>query len=447
MLLSEASSPDLEKRKGIIERLATDLQKNGIKFRQSSSTALDIFNGVTSAQPIYTAVANKNGAFDIIDKSVERAKLTQVPEGADPLFGDYNDRGKLVSLHASEHGSSTGYFEGDNGIGMRNVYNSGGISIVDSANVRIAANGDPMYAHFEWRKEEQDEVLVRIEVLRNGQITRYRTPKKRDLKIYPNAWGEWLAIRNMYYHSPNPAPEQLYGACLQYILETIGSSTVNAAIRGGKDKYMIKPAKELLDILEDIFSNKVIDNNFDEVSNDNAEHPMIQFTPCDYITIKINCRRPTLTAKGVQFVVTNTDKTLLYADIKENNDDINTFGYEIPVGTVTIWSEREGTNKRVLDNEKIGDVARLIVNYVKANKALAVQAAEIKAKTTAFNQKANARAAAEKERIAKKVEKTHARLDRRDAAKQLKNSNKVDDVASSLWGSDEEYDKFLDSLL
>lgn len=52
MLLSEVSSPDLEKRKGIIERLATDLEKNGIKFRQSSSTALDIFNDVTSAQPI-----------------------------------------------------------------------------------------------------------------------------------------------------------------------------------------------------------------------------------------------------------------------------------------------------------------------------------------------------------------------------------------------------------
>ena len=446
MLLSEASSPDLEKRKGIIERLAADLQKNGIKFQQKGSTALDIFNGVTSAQPIYTAVANKNGAFDLIDKSVERAKLTRMPNDAYPLFGNYNDKGKLVSLHQSEHGSSTGYYEGENGIGMRHVYNKGGISIVDSANVRIAANGDPMYAHFEWSNEEQDEVLVRVEVLRNGQINRYRTPKKRDLKIYPNAWGEWLAIRNMYYHSPNPAPEQLYGACLQYILETIGSSTVNAAIRGGKDKYMIKPAKELLDILEDVFSNKVIDNNLDEVSNDNAEHPMIQFTPCDYITIKINCRRPTLTAKGVQFVVTNTDKTLLYADIRENIDDINTFGYEIPVGTVTIWSEKDD-NKRILDYTKIGDVARLIVNYVKANKALAVQAAEIKAKTTAFNQKANDRAATEKERIAKEVEKTHARLDRRDAAKQLKNSNKVDDVASSLWGSDEEYDKFLDSLL
>ena len=136
----------------------------------------------------------------------------------------------------------------------------------------------------------------------------------------------------------------------------------------------------------------------------------------------------------------------MYTDIRKNNDNINTFGYEIPVGTVTIWSDKDD-NKRTLNYEKIGDVARLIVNYVKANKALAVQAAAIKAKTTAFNQKANARATAEKERIAKEVEKAHARLDRRDAAKQLKNTNKVDDVASSLWGSDEEYDKFLDSLL
>lgn len=446
MLLSEASSPDLEKRQGIIERLAADLQKNGIKFQQKGSTALDIFNGVTAAQPIYTAVANKNGGFDLIDKSVERAKLTELPDGASPLFGDYNDKGKLMSLHKNIQGSSTGYFEGPNGIGMRNVYNKGGIEIVSSANVRITANGEPMYGHFDWNSYEQDEILVRIDVLRNGTLVKYKTPKKRDLKANPNAWQEWSAIRHVYYSSPNPPAEQLYNACLQYIVETIGSSTVNAAIKGGKEKYMIKPAQELLDILEDIFSSKVIDNNFDEVSNENAEHPMIQFTPCDYITIKINCRRPTLTAKGVQFVVTNADKTLLYTDIRANNDKINTLGYEIPVGSVTVWSERQGA-KRTLDTEKIGDVARLIVNYVKANKALAVQAAEIKAKTTAFNQKANARAAAEKERIAKEVEKTHARLDRRDAAKQAKTSNKVDDVASSLWGNDEEYDKFLDSLL
>lgn len=447
MLLSEASSPDLEKRKGIIERLTADLEKNGIKFRQSSSTALDIFNGVTSAQPIYTAVANKNGAFDLIDKSVERAKLSRIPNGAAPLFGDYNDRGKLVSLHTSERGSSTGYFEGNNGIGMRKVYNSGGISIMSSDDVRISKNGEPLFGHFGWVKEEQDVMLKSIDTISNGSVVNHKAPSLRARKADPSLWTAWRELMKSYFMGTKPAGEQLYDIALRFIVETIGTSTVNAAIKGGKDKYMIKPAQELLDILEDIFSNKVIDNNFDEVSNDNAEHPMIQFTPCDYITIKINCRRPTLTAKGVQFVVTNTDKTLLYADVRENIDDINTFGYEIPVGTVTIWSEREGTNKRVLDNEKISDVARLIVNYVKANKALAVQAAEIKAKTTAFNQKANDKAAAEKERIAKEVEKTRARLDRRDAAKQLKNSNKVDDVASSLWGSDEEYDKFLDSLL
>lgn len=446
MLLSEASSPDLEKRKGIIERLATDLEKNGIKFRQSSSTALDIFNGVTSAQPIYTAVANKNGAFDLIDKSVERAKLTRIPNSAAPLFGDYNDRGKLMSLHTSERGSSTGYFKGDNGIGMRNVYNSGGISIMSSDDVRISKNGEPLFGHFEWVKEEQDVMLKSIDTISNGSVVNHKAPSLHARKADPSLWTAWRELMKSYFMGTKPAGEQLYDIALRFIVETIGTSTVNAAIKGGKDKYMIKPAQELLDILEDIFSNKVIDNNFDEVSKENAEHPIIQFTPCDHITIKINCRRPTLTAKGVQFVVTNTDKTLLYTDIKKNNDNINTFGYEIPVGTVTIWSDKY-YNKRTLNYEKIGDVARLIVNYIKANKALAVQAAAIKAKTTAFNQKANARAVAEKERIAKEVEKTHARLDRRDAAKQLKNSNKVDDVASSLWGSDEEYDKFLDSLL
>ena len=446
MLLSEASSPDLEKRKGIIERLATDLEKNGIKFRQSSSTALDIFNGVTSAQPIYTAVANKNGAFDLIDKSVERAKLSKLPTGAAPLFGDYNDRGKLMSLHASERGSSTGYFEGNNGIGMRHVYNKGGIDIMNSDLIYRAKNGEIEYGHEEWDSAIQDVTLVRIDIIRNGQLVTQKKPGKRELKANPNARTDWSnAIQNFYY-GKRLANEELYDAALQYIVGTISSTTVNAAIKSGKDKYMIKPAKELLDILEDIFSSKVIDNNFDEVSNENAEHPMIQFTPCDYITIKINCRRPTLAAKGVQFVVTNTDKTLLYADIRKNNDNINTFGYEIPVGNVTIWSEKDD-NKRILDYTKIGDVARLIVNYVKANKELAIQAAKIKAKTTAFNQKVNTRAAAEKERIAKEVEKAHARLDRRDAAKQLKNPNKVDDVASSLFGSDEEYDKFLDSLL
>lgn len=445
MLLSEASSPDLEKRKGIIERLAADLQKNGIKFQQKGSTALDIFNGVTSAQPIYTAVANKNGAFDLIDKSVERAKLTRMPNYAYPLFGQYNDKGKLVSLHQSEHGSSTGYYEGENGIGMRHVYNKGGIDIMNSDLIYRAKNGEIEYGHEEWDSAIQDVTLVRIDIIRNGQLVTQKKPGKRELKANPNARTDWSnAIQNFY--GKRLANEELYDAALQYIVGTISSTTVNAAIKSGKDKYMIKPAKELLDILEDIFSSKVIDNNFDEVSNENAEHPIIQFTPCDYITIKINCRRPTLAAKGVQFVVTNTDKTLLYADIRKNNDNINTFGYEIPVGNVTIWSEKDD-NKRILDYTKIGDVARLIVNYVKANKKLAIQAAKIKAKTTAFNQKVNTKAAAEKERIAKEVEKAHARLDRRDAAKQLKNPNKVDDVASSLWGSDEEYDKFLDSLL
>ena len=310
----------------------------------------------------------------------------------------------------------------------------------------LAKNGEPLFGHFEWVKEEQDVMLKSIDTISNGSVVNHKAPGLRARKADPSLWTAWRELTRSYFMGTKPAGEQLYDIALRFIVETIGTSTVNAAIKGGKDKYMIKPAQELLDILEDVFSSKVIDNNFDEVSNTNAEHPMIQFTPCDHITIKVNVSRPTLTARGVLFTVFNTDKTILYTDIRKNNEAINTPGYEIKIGAITVMSEHID-GKRALDSSKIGDVARLIVNYVKANKALAVQAAEIKAKTTAFNQKANARAAAEKERIAKEVEKTHARLDRRDAAKRLKNTNKVDDVASSLWGSDEEYDKFLDSLL
>ena len=182
MLLSEAS-PDLEQRKGTIERLAADLEKNGIKFRQSSSTALDIFNGVTSAQPIYTAVANKYGAFDLIDKSVERAKLSKLPTGAAPLFGDYNDRGRLVSLSRTA-GTGTGYYERPygNGIGMRNVYNSGGITIMSSDDVRISTNGEPLFGHLEWVKEEEDMMLKSIDTISNGTVVNHKAPGLRARK-------------------------------------------------------------------------------------------------------------------------------------------------------------------------------------------------------------------------------------------------------------------------
>ena len=446
MLLSEASSPDLEQRKGTIERLAADLKQNGIKFQQNSSTALDIFNGVTAAQPIYTAVANKNGAFDLIDKSVERAKLSKLPDGAAPLFGDYNDRGRLVSLNRSS-GVGTGYYEGPfGGIGMRHVYNKGGIDIMGSDNIRVAASGEVLYGHLQWVPEEQEELLASIDTISNGSVVNHKKPGKRVMKANPAAMTDWRELVHAYYSGSKPSGDQLYEFALQFIIETIGSSTVNAAIKGGKEKYMIKPAQELLEILEDVFSNKIIDNNFDAVSNENAEHPKIQFTPCDHITIKVLVSRPTLSARGVLFSVYNTDKTILYSDVKKNIEAINTPGYEIKIGAITVMSEKID-GKRGLDSAKIGDVARLIVSYVKANKALAVEAAETKARTHAFNQKVNANAAAEKERIAKEVEKAHARLDRRDAANRLKNFRKVDDVADSLWGSDEDYDKFLDSLL
>lgn len=445
MLLTEANSPDLEQRKGVIERLAADLTKQNVKFRQTGSTVLDIYNKVTSAQPIYTAVANKNGAFDLIDKSLERAKLSKLPDGADTLYGNYNDRGNLMSLN-THSGVATSYYDGPNGIGMRHVYNKGGIDVMTSDDIMVAPDGTAMFGHAEWNSEIHDEQIVRIDVISNGNVVSYKKPGKRAIKKDPTARSDWHSLISQYLHGSKPNGEQLYQIALQYVLTTIDSTTVNAAIKGGKDKYMIKPAEDLLDLLEDVFSDNIIDDNLDEVSAENAEHPKIVFTPCDHITIKITIRRPSLTAKGVQYDIYNTDKTILYSDVKANRDAINTPGYEIKLKSIVNLSVKNRGEKREFE-DKSPEVVRFIVDYVKANYELVQQAARTKAETLAFTKKVSDRAAADRAKLTKDIEKTHARLDRRDAAKAANNPTKVDDVASSLWGSDEEYDKFLDSLL
>lgn len=446
MLLTEANSPDLEQRKGVIERLAADLTKQNIKFKQTGSTVLDIYNKVTIAQPIYTAIANKNGAFDLIDKSVEKAKLSKLPGFASALYGNYNDRGNLVSLNADK-GVATSYYDGPNGIGMRHVYNHGAVKIMSSDDIRVASNGNIMFGHTEWNSESYSEQLVSIDVINNDRVVSYKKPGKRLMKNNPNAKSDWHALVEQYYlGSSKPNGEQLYKIALQYILKTIDSTTVNAAIKGGKDKYMIKPAEDLLELLEDVFSSTIIDDNLDEVSAENAEHPKIVFTPSDNITIKITIRRPSLTAKGVQYDIYNIDKTILYSDVKANREAINTPGYEIKLKSIVNMSVKNDNKRRELD-DKSSEVVRFIVNYIKANYKLVQQAAKTKAEMLAFTKKVNDRAAADKAKQAKDVEKTRARLDRRDAAKTANNPTKIDDVASSLWGSDDEYDEFLDSLL
>lgn len=448
-MLFEADSPDLEARSGIIDRLAADLKKAGIKFDREGGTALNIYNTVTVAQPIYTAVANKNGAFDIIDKSVERAKMSRLPDGGVKLQGTYNDRGNLMSLHTGR-GANTIYYEKPfGGLGMRNIYNSGGISKVSSNDVMIAENGEFLYGHKQWDSMAQDEILVSVDVVRGGQVITYKMPGKREIKNNPSAIANWRNMEKQFFYGKRPNTEQLYAACLKYIVDSIGSSTVNAAIKGGKDKYIIKPAKELIETLESIFDDVIIDSNIDDVANTNADNPVIQFSPEDDITIKIIINRPNLSAKGVIYSIYNTDKTILYADTKKNMEFINQPNYEILLKKITAYSEKNDEGKREFNNG-VYSVAKFLVNYLTAASQELPIARKNKAEMQSFTAKTNARLAADAAKKERDIAKQSARLDRKaiaDAEKRKANSNRVSDVADSLWGSDEEYDKFLDSLL
>lgn len=446
MLLTEANSPDLEARRGTIERLAADLKKAGIKFRQSSGTSLDIFNKVTVAQPIYTAVANKNGAFDLIDKSVQRTKLSRLGELDTPLFGNYNDRNRLVSLTqtASSTTKPTAYYNNANGdTSLRYSYNSGTIDVMKSDLIRKSKSGEIMYGHEKWVSEIQDTMLVAVDVIRNGQLVTYKSPSKRELKANPNAINEWREIRQNYYGSRLGADE-LYNAALAYIVDTIDSTTVNAAIKGGKDKYVIKPAKELIEDLETVF-DCIIDSNIDSVENVNAENPTIQFTPVDDITIKIIVNRPGLGARGVVYAIYNTDKTILYANAKENMTKINTPGYETLIRRVAAYSEKNGEGKRVFDTNTYS-VVKTVIDYLTSVKTEIVKARAEKERLQSFTNKVNAKAAADAAQKERDIAKQNARLDRKVDA-QVANKQGIEDVANDLWGSDEEYDKFIDSLL
>ena len=345
---------------------------------------------------------------------------------------------------ASSTTKPTAYYNNANGdTSLRYSYNSGTIDVMKSDLIRKSKSGEIMYGHEKWVSEIQDTMLVAVDVIRNGQLVTYKSPSKRELKANPNAINEWREIRQNYYGSRLGADE-LYNATLAYIVDTIDSTTVNAAIKGGKDKYVIKPAKELIEDLETVF-DCIIDSNIDSVENVNAENPTIQFTPVDDITIKIIVNRPGLGARGVVYAIYNTDKTILYANAKENMTKINTPGYETLIRRVAAYSEKNGEGKRVFDTNTYS-VVKTVIDYLTSVKTEIVKARAEKERLQSFTNKVNAKAAADAAQKERDIAKQNARLDRKVDA-QVANKQGIEDVANDLWGSDEEYDKFIDSLL
>ena len=133
MLLREADAAGLAQKQALIDRLKKDLKDAGIKFKEVGSTAIDIFNSVTVAQPIYTATATKFGGINVADKRSERLKATKVPEGADRLYGTFAHNGKLATLSPQKGPNSykTSYFEYGGRTGQIKHYISNSITLVD----------------------------------------------------------------------------------------------------------------------------------------------------------------------------------------------------------------------------------------------------------------------------------------------------------------------------
>ena len=469
MLFSESRDPvyikNLAAKQDVIEKLKRDLNKAGIKYDSLGSTKLAIYNNVTRATPIYTLAATNIGGFDIIDDSQARLKSTRKPEDAETLYANYNDRGSVTSLSKQQrtivtskgkivpnNSYESGYFELPTGdIAAKKHYFTGVVSIISSEDIRKSDDGTVMYGHYKYSGEEKDLVLASVEILENGTAKVYAAPKKRELKANPGAAHEWFNIAAEYGEATTLTGDQLYQACLDYLLTTFDSTTVNAAVKGGKLKYVIEPAEKLQNALNAEYDD--VTSNLDEVENTNAENPIFVVKPCEGITLRIVMTRPSIGEKANKIVITNTDKTLLFNDIKANNAEINNPDYRgIKVATLVTNAERDAFSRKVNFDLDVDNVIEVIDNYVSANQEALNTAISKKAEAEANSAKYNTRLAADREKLniqRARDDKRAQKLADREAERIAQNykPGTIKKAAETLWSSDKEYDDFLNSLV
>ena len=348
MLISEARDPayikNLATKQDVIDRLKSDLNKAEIKYSALGSTKLAIFNNVTRSTPIYTVAATNDGGFDIVDDSQARLKSTRKPEEADTLYANFNDRGKVTSLSKVQRTATIGtgknkrvvpnnsfasnYYEMPTGqVFAKSHYFTGVISVVSAKDICKADDGTIMYGHLKYSSEIDDYVVSSIEILENGAAKVDSAPKKKEIKANPSAANEWFDLVEKYNEATALHGDQLYDACLNYLLTTINSTTVNAAVKGGKLKYVIEPAEQLLSALNAEYGDDAVTSNIADVDNENANNPIFTVKPCDGILLQIIMTRPEPGARANKIVIKNIDKTLLFNDIKANNGEINNPDY------------------------------------------------------------------------------------------------------------------------
>ena len=473
MLFTEARDPgylkNLATKQDVIERLKSDLNKAEIKYSALGSTKLAIFNNVTRTSPIYTVAATNDGGFDIVDDSQARLKSTRTPEEADTLYANYNDRGKVVSLTKTQRTTTMGtgkdqkvvpykryasnYFEMPNGqVFAKSHYFTGVISVVSAKDVRKADDGTIMYGHFRYSSELDDYVISSIEILDANSAKVYSAPKKKEMKANPGAAREWFDLVGKYGDAIALHGDQLYDACLNYLLTTINSTTVNAAVKGGKLKYVIEPAEQLLSALSAEYGDDAVTSNIDEVDNENANNPIFTVKPCDGILLQIIMTRHEPGARANKIVIRNIDKTLLFNDVKANNGEINNPDYRgAEVATIITNAERDGVSRKLSFDLNVDDVIEAIDNYVSANQKALATAIPKRAEVEQASAKYNARLAAEKEKLniqrARDDKRAQKLADREAERIEKMRKPTISQAAEQIWGTEKEYNDFLNSLV
>ena len=273
------------------------------------------------------------------------------------------------------------------------------------------------------------------------------------MKANPGAAQEWSDLVRKYDEATTLYGDQLYDACLNYLLTTINSTTVNAAIKGGKLKYVVEPAEQLLKALSTEYGDDAVTSNIDAVGNDNANNPIFTVKPCDGILLRVVMTRPEPGARANKIVITNIDKTLLFNDIKANNSEINNPDYRgAKVATIITNAERDSVSRKLNFDLNADDVIEAIDNYVSANQEALDTAIPKKAEAEAYAAKYNTKLAADREKLniqRARDDRRAQKLADREADRIAKNykPGTIEKAAETLWSSDEEYDNFLNSLV
>lgn len=418
MLLTESRTPEqiasLQNKQDNIKAVAKKLSAANIKFKENGSTALDIYNDVSKVHPIYTVTAEKENQFKIVDSSAERMALTKnyyslkngaayEPEFVSDLY-TRSDRGYNKTLtNTARPGvnqiSTIKTVDFTNDLVQKRRQMRGSVSLVNTRNVVYsAALQKYLIGHMHHDTETDEWTLASITYVDNGKVAEiHRTKKNRDM---------WLAYKRAWYRGNELTnADEIINFISNFIIDTIGSTTVNAAEKGGKQKYLISP---MLTLYKDISVNQDdVESNVNIVSNDNVERPYIRFTPViadksyNGITIEVRISKSSEKDKSI-VIINDVSNTMLFTNMKANLADINNANYKKEIAAYE--QDINGKLNTIYDN-----VMSYVDDYVTSIESDLEHANSIKAQATEFSNHANAvkaaQAAADREREASEIAK------------------------------------------